>query len=697
MVYKLPVLIVLFSIITSVTASAQAISAYADSLTQLISTLDDSVEKVQVLSNLSYEYIYWEKYEQGRNYAYQAVTLAQKINAPSSYLEESLLLLASTFYKKSETDSLNLLLDSILMLCTNSNNLYCLIEYYNTKASIYDISVHPDSSLFFYQKALELTNGDPYWEDLILSNIGVTFSGLKLQDRARYYYQQALEIAKSDDDIYMEALIFLNIAYSYIQEDQLDSTDYYLSNAFVKAKASAYKDIEASVHCYMGLSNLKRGQLDIADSFLNLSLNTYQALGLELDKGETLTYLAQLYFTKREYEKTEKFALEALEVNTKSGSKIDLLTTYKILAGLHRVKNNFELADQYMLSYQSLQDSLQQRTLENQFSSLEMEYQLGQKEAALKLLNTQRESERRTQQLVLLASLILLFSLSFIIYLLLKQSKRRRLQNQWLETQVKKRTTELNKSNEELKNYVEEMRTFTHITSHDLKEPLRNISSFTSLLERRLASDLSASNAEFMNQIKSNAQQMRRLIDGIHHYSTIDLKGHLFTLLEVVNLPQLLVGIEKILATTIQESNAIIHYDNELPSIQSSPEALQVITKNLIENGIKYNRSQQPTIHISYQSTSKEHHLIIQDNGIGIEPEYRQQVFEMFKRLHNQEEFKGTGMGLAICRKLVRRLGGDLFLESEIGKGSSFKITLPIHAKLSTVSQSTNQPLDTLD
>lgn len=241
------------------------------------------------------------------------------------------------------------------------------------------------------------------------------------------------------------------------------------------------------------------------------------------------------------------------------------------------------------------------------------------------------------------------------------------------------------------------MRTFTHITSHDLKEPLRNISSFTSLLERRLKALLNSETSEFMNQIKNNAYQMHRLIEGIHNYSTIDLKENLFTQLEEVDLQQLFEEIEKILATTIQERNAVINYDQDFPLINSAPDALQVIIKNLIENGIKYNRSEQPNIHISYRATPDKHHIIIKDNGIGIEHEYQQQIFKMFKRLHNQEEFKGTGMGLAICRKLLRRLNGDILLKSDTNKGASFIIILPIKTEQSSTVQYATQHTDSLN
>jgi light-regulated signal transduction histidine kinase (bacteriophytochrome) len=200
-------------------------------------------------------------------------------------------------------------------------------------------------------------------------------------------------------------------------------------------------------------------------------------------------------------------------------------------------------------------------------------------------------------------------------------------------------------------------------------------------LERRLKPQLSSEAIDFMTQIKNNAHQMHRLIEGILYYSTLDHQEKKQAALEEVNLKDLLEEIKKILSTTIREKKAFIHYSDDLPVINSSPEALQVVLKNLVENGIKYNRSRRPEVTISYKAHFDEHHILVQDNGIGIEPQYQHLIFQMFKRLHNQEEFKGTGMGLAICRKLLRRFGGDIALESKPENGTLFTVILPIKAK----------------
>ena len=118
--------------------------------------------------------------------------------------------------------------------------------------------------------------------------------------------------------------------------------------------------------------------------------------------------------------------------------------------------------------------------------------------------------------------------------------------------------------------------------------------------------------------------------------------------------------------------------DEELPVVQASPQAIQVILKNLVENAMKYNDKEVPEVGLSYTKNATHHLLSVRDNGIGVKPEYHEQIFQMFKRLHTRQHYAGTGMGLAISRKLARRFGGDITVESTPGKGSVFTLHWPV-------------------
>ncbi|MEL7222473.1 MAG: ATP-binding protein, partial [Bacteroidota bacterium] len=250
--------------------------------------------------------------------------------------------------------------------------------------------------------------------------------------------------------------------------------------------------------------------------------------------------------------------------------------------------------------------------------------------------------------------------------------------NESLEEKVIDRTRKLEIANRKLKDYLEDLRMFTHVTSHDLKELLRNISGFSSLIERRIGDQIKdGDTTTFLQMIRSNAHQMHRLIEGIQFYTKIDSNTDEEELLMDVSLMDVIEQIKETLAITIAESQAQIIITDPLPSIYTSASVIQVILKNLIENGIKYNRSKNPLVEVVYQEKEAEHWILVKDNGIGIDPAYQDQVFDMFSRLHTQEEYIGTGMGLAISLRLAQRLNRTIQLDSKEGEGSTFMLKLP--------------------
>ena len=146
---------------------------------------------------------------------------------------------------------------------------------------------------------------------------------------------------------------------------------------------------------------------------------------------------------------------------------------------------------------------------------------------------------------------------------------------------------------------------------------------------------------------------------------------------QAVDLNQLIIGVIDNIKETVDKSNGQVLMSN-LPTIQSSNSLLFTTFKNLIENGLKYNNSDNPVVNVDYQKTTNTHQIIISDNGIGIEKQYQEQIFEMFKRLHNRGEYEGSGIGLAIVKLSIDKLGGIVTLNSELGKGSQFMIKLPL-------------------
>ncbi len=246
--------------------------------------------------------------------------------------------------------------------------------------------------------------------------------------------------------------------------------------------------------------------------------------------------------------------------------------------------------------------------------------------------------------------------------------------NEKLESIVELRTKKLKESNLELLRSNKELENFAYIASHDLQEPLRTISNFTGLLGKRYRNKIDSTADTYLNFVEDGAKRMSWLIHSLLTYSKV---GRDSLRIQKVQLNEILELKLRDLSSKISERKAIVSYD-DLPVIDCEKDQLGMIFYNLINNAIKFNKAEIPTVHISWGHFSKDHCWLfsVQDNGIGIQKEYRKKIFEIFSRLHNYQEYEGTGIGLALCQKIVTRHRGKIWFESEMGKGTTFHFTI---------------------
>ncbi|MGA2853440.1 MAG: PAS domain S-box protein [Verrucomicrobiota bacterium] len=225
---------------------------------------------------------------------------------------------------------------------------------------------------------------------------------------------------------------------------------------------------------------------------------------------------------------------------------------------------------------------------------------------------------------------------------------------------------DLERSNKELEQ-------FAYVASHDLQEPLRMVSSYTQLLAKRLEGRLDEKTQKYVRYAVDGATRMQSLINDLLAYARVGTRGQPF---EPTDSRAALGGAMRNLIATIAESGAIVT-NADLPTVRADASQLVLLFQNLIANAIKFRRADTPSIHVSAQDKDREWVFAVKDNGIGIEPRHAERVFMIFQRLHTREEYPGTGIGLAVCKRIVERHGGKIWFESEPGKGTTFFFTIP--------------------
>jgi len=229
---------------------------------------------------------------------------------------------------------------------------------------------------------------------------------------------------------------------------------------------------------------------------------------------------------------------------------------------------------------------------------------------------------------------------------------------------------ELERSNKELEQ-------FAYVASHDLQEPLRMVSSYTQLLAQRYEDQLDEKAHKFIDYAVDGAVRMQRLINDLLAYSRVSTRGKEF---ELIDSQRALDEALSNLAAAIDESRAIIVYDT-LPVVPADATQLSQVFQNLVGNALKFRGEETPRIRVTASDLVSEWRFAVQDNGIGLEAQYAEKVFVIFQRLHSRQEYPGTGIGLAICKRIVERHGGRIWFESEPGAGSTFYFTLPKREK----------------
>lgn len=603
-----------------------------------------------------------------------------------------------------------------LHLDTTHQNRYSESSSLNNLACVYNHQGQYPLALEYFKRSIEIADfsTDDYHYGIGMTNLGSVYHSMGMYDSALVCAFRYLEISRN-----VENDFDVGLAYNQVADIQLDLGNFAAALENINKAISGFEALrllssEARAYLTLGKIYLKQNNHELAIQTLNNGLKMAKKQDDKKLIGALYNLSGEIYNDQKQYTKALQLHKKALALFNAIGSKSEMVNTYFQIAknearlGNHAdaiynanrclklsiqinyrlhldkiyglLSNNYaQLGDykaafEYHVQYKLIQDSLYNMRRSTKIAELETAFYVKEKEAEnLELKSEKIQNRLVIQQRTIILTLLGLLALAIALYSVWQASRRKQQYNEQLESEVLRRTKQLKNANVRLLDTNKQLENFASIASHDLKSPLRTVASFVSLIKRRLKPHITDETQEYFDLVNTNIHQMNTMIANVLEFSRSSDKALAY---ETIDAKELAKNLIKSISSYVTDKNATIEID-DLPTIQADKVKLYVVFKNLIENGMKYNQNDIPTIHISSKKDKDGFVFSVQDNGIGISEEYQQSIFDMFKRLHSRQEYEGTGIGLAYCKKIIEQHQGKIWVESQKGQGSTFFFTIP--------------------
>lgn len=649
-----------------------------------IAETTDLEKKTRLLLELASHYQY-VNIDSALIYSHQAQDIINsKVLKNDTIKAESELILGRIYCWTQDTINGFVHLENSIQIAENLDLASISAASYTTKGLTYGKLHIYDQSMICLEESRKISLGinDTIGVLQCNNNIGLIYLDLKAYDKADHYFKENYQMSVKLNNFHGQAISLSNMGNVSLANKKYDQAiEYYLkSNSIADSLGLKFGVMHsfAKLGKIYGEKNMHEISLDYSQHAHLLAIE----LGHKTEIAKTAITLAKSLNKQKDYRQAIEMGSKALNYINDLSSKYTQAQIYKTLANSYQGIGDYEKSIAHFNKYDAKRDSLIDQERAKIFAEIDIQYRVDKKDKenqSLKLTNQKNQVIIEQRTLIAMGvglGLILLSLLTLNLYLNNRRKKENFIE---MEQKVQERTEHLNATNKQLRKANEELESFAYIASHDLKEPLKNISNFTGLIQSKL-------DPKKIDQLKVpfhfiflNVKQMETLIEGVLSFSKV---GKNAADNEMKSFSAIINKAKTELQTTLKEKNAqiLINQNNTQQDLDliKLPSQLSHVFKNLIENGIKYNKEVLPCIEISYQQNGKNAIFMVSDNGIGISKEYHNRIFEMFKRLHNRSEYKGSGIGLAICKKIIENLEGSISLESKKNEGSTFKIELPL-------------------
>ena len=467
-----------------------------------------------------------------------------------------------------------------------------------------------------------------------LINIGTIYANLFNYEEALDRYNTVLNEYRNVLTETTRIAINLNIGNLYYASDQyLLSLDFF-KKAFESAKKLERKNFIAHANALMSRTYLALGDMFKAVKNARLAAEYMSDIDNAPGRQINLLNLAQIAFLEENTEGATDLVLRGIAAARRMKDDASELRGFKLYSDILKKEKNYQRALRSQMIYSEKQEDYLKMQRNMHILDYEIRYALREKQLKIEELT----KENRFQALLL------------------------------------ERNSQIEKQNEQLRQANEELQQFAYITSHDLKEPLRMIGSYSQVIQQRYAHLLDEDSKPFFGFINDGATRMNGLLDALLQYATI---GKVDLELEPVDVSEVIKIARTNLKLKIEETDTKI-LCGEMPTVKAIASFLVQLFQNLLGNAIKFrHQDSHPIILINSVEKDNEWLFSVKDNGIGIADEHKDRIFVIFQRLHHRSKYEGTGIGLSICYKIVTQLGGKIWIESEPDKGSTFFFTIP--------------------
>ncbi len=539
-------------------------------------------------------------------------------------------ILGSTYLHQGRLEIATEYFNQALQLCRQHCDTATLVKVFNAIGNIHKLKGNYKLALEYFFKGLKYDVKS--FNATLYNNIAHAYAILKKYDKAVDYLQKGMSLAQCQNEPEPLIRCLINIGSNYYLQGKYKKAIEHFNQAletaiqypnFTKQSVKCLHDIGAA-HEYLG-------NHDLALENYRKALEISRKCGYFLDACCNIYKIGNIRLKQKNYVKALKYFYKCLEMIDEYSFESQRIDCLKAMYECYELQEDYAKANHFLKAVIKAQDQQRNHRMECEMAAL-----LIDKEEEVALLEEKR--------------------------------KKMEIQNKTLSSSYKI----LEQTNKELQQYA-------YVVAHDLKEPLRNIGSFTALLQKRYGTDLDSTALEFMQYILKNTKHMNQLLSDLLKYATVN-KDVQRLIIEEVKTQSVVEEVQRILASRIRTTQAVIEV-GALPIVYCNRLHLTQLLMNLINNAIKF-RSDRPC-HVRVRAKTKDDCYIfsIEDNGIGIEEDYQQQIFKIFNQLERHNH-TGTGIGLAICDKIIKFYSGEIWVNSDKDKGSTFYFSLPRFPKI---------------